>query len=444
MDAALHHWLPLCVVLLTASAHADVVVQLDIDTRVQPGPGTRNAPADNLTSINLTLADKYFTVKSDEQTAVYDFEKRKRVVIDNEAKTRVDYSLYDTAGFRVFELQNRNMLAKAMVAANIDPFRMTPVDTEHTLAIQTAPSAPLQVRTDDAEDVFSDDAKVLFRRSTKSTPVSPTEARMFAQFMRYSYGGHPQILGELAKANAIPVRLVMVTYDIVGKTTRTFTVKSVRPIDVVPPDLSAPSLRQTSASADSLDQALDRAAAIAPAALAASRQRSKDELAAAFREGRSLDAFLGIIEWSLMTDEALPPLAPEQKALLQTDATISRLKLALAAKTKEDMTNAIHVLTELKATATTKAYVLKIFEANDRGMLGNHNAARKLFLEVLGANPSIAGVYKDLGDNLIIAFDMPRAWRCWDIGRRIAPKFANFGSVNQFEQSLVTRHPEFF
>mgnify|MGYP003576091838 CR=1 FL=1 len=427
-----------------ASAHADVIVQLDVDTHVEPEAGTKNAPADDLISVNLTLSGKYFAVKSDEQTAVYDFEKRKRVVVDNEEKKRVDYSLYDTAGFRVFELQNRDMLAKAIAAANIDQLRMSPIDTEHILAIQTTPSAPLQVRTDDAEDVFSNDTKVLFRRSTKSTPVSPADARMFAQFMRYSYGGHPQILGELAKTNAIPARLVMVTYEIVGKTTRTFTVKSVRPIDAVPPDLSAFPLREAPALANSLDQALDRAAAITPGALSASRQRSKDELAAAFREGRSLDAFLGIIEWPLMTDEALPPLSTAQKTLLQTDATIDRLKLALSARTKEDMPNAIHVLSELKATATTKAYVLDIFEANYRGKLGDHNAAHKLFLQVLNVNPSIAGVYKDLGDNLLIAFDMPRAWRCWDIGRSIAPKFANFGPVNQFENLLATKHPEYF
>jgi hypothetical protein len=427
-----------------ASAHADVVVQLDIDTRFAPGPDTKNAPADNLAPVNLTLADTYFVVKTDEQTSVYDFEKRKRIVIDNEARTRVDYSLYDTAGFRVLELQNRDMLAKAMAAANIDQPRLTPVDTEHILAIQTTPSAPLQVRTDDAEDVFSNDARVLFRRSVKSTPVSPAEARMFAQFMRYTHGGHPQILGELARTNAIPARLVMVTYDILGTTTQTFTVKSVRSIDAVPPDLSATSLRQAPASTDSLDHALDRAVAITPAALAALRQRSKDELAAAFREGRSLDAFLGILEWPLMTDEALPPLSPEQKTLLQADATIGRLSLAFGAKTKEDLTNAIRVFAEFKATATTKAYVLDIFEANDRAKLGDRNAARKLFLKVLSVNPGIAGVYKDLGDNLIAEFDMPRAWRCWDIGRRFAPKFKNFEPVNQFERLLATKHPEFF
>ena len=443
MNTQRYRWLIASTLLLVASANASVNIQLVVDTHVEPGAGSKNTPADNRASIDVTLANDYFVVKLAKETILYDFDKRKRVVIDNDAKTRVDYSLYDTAGFRVFELRNRDMLGKSMAAAKVSQVVMAPIDNEHILAIQDKPSAPLQARIDGTDMVFSNDSKVLFRRSRKSTPVSPAEARMFAQFMRYTFGGHPQILAELAKANSIPVQLVLVTHDI-GVTTRTIAVKSVRPGDTAPIDVSVFPPRQAAASTDPLDQALDRAVAIAPAELFVARQRSTDELAAAFREGRGLDAFLGMMEWTLMTGEGVPPLTPEQKNLLQADTAIRKLNSALAAKTKDDLSTAIGVFAELKPTATTKAYVLKIFEANDRGMLGDRGAARKLFLEVLTVNPNIAGVYKDLGDNLITGFDMPRAWRCWDIGRRIAPQFANFGPVNQFERSLAAEHPEFF
>jgi len=63
---------------------------------------------------------------------------------------------------------------------------------------------------------------------------------------------------------------------------------------------------------------------------------------------------------------------------------------------------------------------------------------------VLQARPFIAGVYKDLGDNLLMSYDASGAWRCWDIGRRIAPGFQNFKAVNQFESALATQHPEYF
>ena len=47
-------------------------------------------------------------------------------------------------------------------------------------------------------------------------------------------------------------------------------------------------------------------------------------------------------------------------------------------------------------------------------------------------------------DLYLVEYDIPRAWRCWDQGRRIAPTFGNFAPVNQFEQSLLSQHPEYF
>ncbi|HEX5343622.1 MAG TPA: hypothetical protein VFX55_14110 [Duganella sp.] len=56
----------------------------------------------------------------------------------------------------------------------------------------------------------------------------------------------------------------------------------------------------------------------------------------------------------------------------------------------------------------------------------------------------MAGAYKDLGDLLLMQYDSPRAWRCWDTGRRLALGFVNFEAVNKFEASMVAQHPEYF
>lgn len=56
----------------------------------------------------------------------------------------------------------------------------------------------------------------------------------------------------------------------------------------------------------------------------------------------------------------------------------------------------------------------------------------------------LAGAYKDLGDLLRMQYDSPRAWRCWDTGRRLALGFVNFEAVNKFEASMVAQHPEYF
>jgi hypothetical protein len=83
-------------------------------------------------------------------------------------------------------------------------------------------------------------------------------------------------------------------------------------------------------------------------------------------------------------------------------------------------------------------------EANDRKSLGETLTAQRLFTEVLQGYPLLTGVYKDLGDALLIGYDAPRAWRCWDIGRRIVPQFGTLSSVDQFEKKLEAEYSEYF
>jgi hypothetical protein len=443
MNESRDFWLTTIAFLLTSSAQANVSLQVEVDTHVEAGTGAQSAPTDGSSSLEVILADRYFVVKSAKLTNVYDFDRRKRVVIDTERKTRVDYSLFDTVGFRVIEFRNREYLGKMLTGLKVGEKVMATVDNEHVLAVQAKPSNPLQVKTEDGGETYLNDGRILFRRLEPSTSVSPGDARMFTQFVRYTFGGHPQILNALTHKDSIPSRMVLITND--GRlTTRTITIKSVQPGDKAQIDITAFPLRDASASTDPVDAALDRAAAITEVELTAARQRTKDQLVVPFADEHVLDGFLRSLEWSLMTGENLPPSSPEKAALLQKDESVRKLGIALSANGKEALTDAVKVIAELRSSAATKGYVLKIFEANDRAMLGDRQAARQLFVEALSVNPYMASAYKDFGDILLGEFDAARAWRSWDIGRKIAPKFPNFEAVNQFERSLESEHPEYF
>lgn len=430
--------------LVAMPARADVSLQLEVGRHVQAKAGASGVPADHQSTLDVTLGDKSMRVASADATTVYDFAARKRWVIDGRTKTRVDYSLYDTVGFRSYELKNRNTLGAALSAAKLDGSSMAQVDNEHGLSVQDQPSAPLQVKTEGAAEVFYAGPNVMFRRGARLMPASPGEARMFAQLVRYTFGGHPQILSALAQADSIPAQFSLVTYDVGGTTTQTVVVRHVHSNPVPAFDASAFPVRPASGSDHPVDEALDRAAALTPDDMSSARKRSKADLETALREGRGLDAFLGFYEWTLMTGEAPAPLTAEQKQLIQGNDAVRRLTVALSAKSKDDLTQAIADLADIGKSTTTKAHVLWIFEANNRAMLGDRKAAQQLFVEVLKSNPYIAGAYKDLGDTLFVGYDTPRAWRCWDIGRKMAPGFANFRAIQQFESSLAARHPEFF
>jgi tetratricopeptide (TPR) repeat protein len=164
---------------------------------------------------------------------------------------------------------------------------------------------------------------------------------------------------------------------------------------------------------------------------------------AAFHGRRPFEAFLWMMELQL-GGAALPALSAEQKGQLQADPAVRRLSQALAVKDQDGLRQALGTLQWLRTQTQPKRYLLKLFEANDRAMLGDYAAARAMYEDVLQANPALAGAYKDIGDFYFRTFDTAHAWRCWDIGRRLAPQFGNLGAITQFERSLATQFPEYF
>ena len=429
--------------LVAASARAGAVLELVVATHTEPRSPRDLVPSDKQVELTLTLADKYMVLQTAAESITFDFQNRKRVVVDSAIGTKVEYSLYDTVGFRDMEFHNREGLAKMLAAAKMAPNLMTTLDNENVLAIRDVPSAPLNEAADGRWVSFTSGSSVYTRWSVESTPISAGDSAMFAQFIRYMYGGHPQILAKLAESMAIPAVLELTTSN-VGTVTTRLTVKSARKVEAAPLAPFNVPMRNPSAALEPVDQVLDRATAITPEELQTARLRNRDHAALAFREQRAFEAYLDSVEWTLMTGEMLPAFSNEEKMVLQADPTVRKLSSALSAKTKEDFSVAIKVLVDLRSQAGDKAYVLKIFEANDRAQIGELKQAQALFVEVLNANLHVAGVYKDLGDVMMLQYDTPRAWRSWDAGRRLAPKFTNFVPVNQFERTLAIRHPEYF
>lgn len=443
-------YLRLCCVLLggllfLSDVHANMTLELDVLTSAQPHDASKSPPQQRRDSWTVVLAEKALLVRTAKEVLFLDFDKRKRVVVDNATQTQVNFSLYDTVGFRLMELKNRKMLGQMLDAAKIEHGKMAVVNNEHLFAIQETPSAPLQAQINGTDEVFSNGSTEFFRRTLKSTPVSASNAKMFVQLLRYLIGGHPQILEALEKSSSIPAQLILTTDDFIAVTHKV-VVKSVSQNGNSVVNAPAFPTRLATAGVSPVDQVLDRYENITAGELFAAKQRSLNEISEAFREGRMVDALLGSFELSLMTGEPMTRWSAEQNNQLQSEPMGIKLIHALASQTKEERKASIKIFEEIRSGGSKKAYVAKIFEAVNRALLRGEDSitARKLLLEVLNVNPYVAGVYKDLGDILFSEFEMPSAWRSWDIGRRIAPQFSNFHAVNQFENSLAAKYPEYF
>jgi hypothetical protein len=422
---------------------AAISLHVDVETHNTASKGGSHIPADAHEALDVTLSNEYISITSPSETEILDFQGRRRFTLDNSAKVYVEFSLYDAVGFRVMELQNREMLNGVLAAASVSPASFATVDDEQALSVLSRTPAKIDETVDREDRVFSSGGRQLIRWSKTGVQVSSSDIERFAKFLRYREGGHPYILSTLATGNSIPSRSVYTDTEAWGTRIISISTAAVHQVEATPYDLRGYSRRSNGSSPDGIDELLDKAANLTPEAVEAARARNREDVAQAFHDGRLVDALLATSEGGLMGGQ-LDRFSPEQLARFRGEPAVGELISALGVHSKEGAPGAAKAFLDLREKAPRKAYVLKIFEANNRLMMNDAPSAIRLFREALESNIAIAGVYKDLGDLLFTRYDTPRAWRCWDVGRLIGPQFSNFNSVNQFEKRLASDHPEYF
>ncbi|WP_332855679.1 hypothetical protein [Duganella sp. S19_KUP01_CR8] len=426
-----------------ASCQAAVTLQVTSSVHHEPLKNVTKSPADSKSTLYVTLADDYILTKSDRATTIYDFKNRRRVVMDGASKTYVDYSLFDTAGFRVFEMRNRigmnAMLAK--LNTELKPFRK--VDLEQELSLAEDSATVIDASTSGDALTFSSEGSPLATWSKHGAKASAYDVAHFAQLLRYTQSVHPQVLAKLAEGGVIPDSLTFTVSTTMAVSTVNVSVEQVK--SATPPayTLQGYTRRQAAPAQGAINALMDRMAAQTPEQLAALRAAHPCDTEADYRADQLLDTMLGRVECTLSTGASMLPFTPPQLEQMRASTPVSLTFSATSVTKKEEFAAAVSTLSGLRNQAPRKAYILKLFEANNRARLGQYQESDHLFAEVLEANPVLGGAWKDLGDLMIMRFDTPSAWRSWDIGRRIAPTLPNFAFVNQLESEIAKRHPEY-
>jgi len=428
---------------LTLPACAALRLSVTVATKSKVNPGAKGFPERSVDT-EVLLGDTYLSRREGNTTVVYDFERRRRYVLDEAAKTYDEYSLFDTLGYRELELRNRAVVRKMIASATPDRKLPSEIEDEHELSVQGAEPRAIDVRSEGADRVFASGDTVLLSHGKDATPVSPADAARFVQYLRYTFSGYPGVLAALQKEQAIPARITYTFQPGWGTGTVELKIGTVRQADApatFTPTGYAP--RQPVGEPVTLDDMIDRAWATR-AALAARAVRPSADMLAGLRAQRPFDAFLAVTEYRV-AGVAIPPLSDEQKQALQNDPDMQQLSTALAPKTPEELRQAVATLQALRTQAApAQRYLLSLFEANDHVMLREAPAAATLYLDVLRANPTLAGAYKDIGDFYYMRLDTRRAWRSWAIARTLAPLWANLDSITARERTLATRFPEYF
>ncbi|MCY1021124.1 hypothetical protein [Pyxidicoccus sp. MSG2] len=172
--------------------------------------------------------------ESEIHDVLLDFARRRRVMVDEGARTYVESSLYAPVCARHFELSNIEHVRSVIAAGKGDTSDFEPIIMEHQLAVfdkarrrtLTESAAPkktglggllrsvfsgskkpgdLTVQSDSGQTVYATaEGRRLLAHSTDGTDVEPDMGRQFVKFLGYRYGGHPLILERLASASRVP------------------------------------------------------------------------------------------------------------------------------------------------------------------------------------------------------------------------------------------------
>lgn len=432
----------LAAVLLSATTGASAAVSfhLKVTTDREAAPQTKNpSPAHEVRESDVILGKDYISVSEGKQMTVLDFSIRRRYVIDKDAASYVEYSLFDTVGFRQMELHNRHTIAGALAAAKVEMVAPSPVYEEQALSMM----AGKQPRTLTRAGWWSVDEQPLLRMGAGGSPIDMQDSRAFAQFLRYTWGGHPLLLDAIANGKQLPAQFELLQRQIGGRSTQLFQISAVATDTPVRYSLHAYRPRQAAATSDPMEKVLDRAAALPPID-AQALQRMQADMQQRFAAQQPFEALLTLLQTNLSASLPPPVLTAAQKAMLQGNAQVQQLMQVLDIQQAEQSEHGANSLQALSGSMQVKAPVLQVFEANLRVKARQWPQAQPLYLAALQADPHLAGAYKDMGDALYVQFDTAGAWRSWDAGRRLSPGLEIFSSVNQYEQNLLKNFPEFF
>ena len=428
-----------------SAAQASIAFHVTVTTeRVnKPGVKTSLAARDTQDS-DVVLGEHFISVRDGKSLSVLDFATRRRHVIDTAASTYDTYSLFDVAGFRRFEIGHRKGMAGALQAGGLQAHVTPLVYEEQSLSVPAARRRnALLPRVLDGAVLWSLDEQPLLRLGIAGSPVSGDDAVAFAQYLRYTWGGHPLVLKMLAGGKRIPAAFTLHYQEVGGAVTRHFRISRLVMDAPATYSLAAYRPRPLAADASPLERVLAQAARLPPLGPQA-HPALRAEAERLFAEEKPFDAFLSMLEDHFSTGALVEKLTPQQQLAMQECQPIHDLTRALLAKDKEGIQAALATVQASRKQTGLDQPVLALFEGNLRAKLGQWPEATALYLQVLQAKPHMAAVYQDLGDALLAQFDAPNAWRSWDAGRAMAPSLRQFRKVNDLERSLLHDYPAFF
>jgi hypothetical protein len=427
---------------------AGTVLTFDVVSHTEAAKGAKEAkgrplPEDKNYALTVTLSGDTLQIDKPDTQTRFDFKKARIDELNEGKKSYDERSLYTVVGFNVAEFANRMVLGRALAAGKIKDNPMAPALTENLMSLSDPANAVVIDSSSKGDQTsYSWNGQPLMTVSQKTRELPPGVFSQYLRFLRYSTGGHPQILAAIERGNRVPERLTVVRSNLRVET-RTLTLRSIDERPDSP--FSLDGYTRDTPEGEPFTT-LKRLTASSAADLEARAGVLRHERDAAVADGHIFDAMLANFAVGLSTGDQSEVTAwvAAHHDQINADADAQSLIRNLQPKDADSARVAVEVLEKLKQSAGSHSYVINIFEGNIRFGLHQVAGAIDLFLAALAADPTVTGAWVDLGGMYYSGFRTDAAWACWDAARALRPTHYMLKIVDERERRLRTDHPEFF
>jgi hypothetical protein len=437
----------------SAAAYADDILEFTVHSektirRLNEKKEETKKQETSDTVLKVVLGKDYFSYSEGDRQEIYDLKKRRIFTIDRKENIYNDESLFMNIGFRSMELRNRQAMEAAFKAIKFKGATMRSAQpfAEHLFSIPDEGSGPkISESTDKGAVSFRSEGTDLMSWSLDGVDVSEAEMRQFVKFFRYHFGGHPMILKRMAANGKVPRSLKMNRYDLGEDETILITLTSFNKSSDAPYDLGGLKPGVFSEDTDGLSKTIYRVRYEPPGLY---KKRADDVLKNAeedFSKGRYFESFLGYMEYGFQTGR-ISEAMKRKGSDLRGDENVKKYMAATASLTEgqKEAEKALAVLQRLLDLSTAHKQVIMAQEGEFQARLGNSAEAKRLWLAALEIDPYLVTVYMDLGRAYYREYNTLQAWRCWDLGRKLAPGYEASKDVDDLEKKLLTEYPDFF
>jgi len=409
--------------------------------KTQGGP--QKTESDDSDKITITLGANRGQVESKSGKFIVDYVTRRTYLLNATDKTYTDASLFAIVAFRHFEITNRKMLSTLLAKAlGKTQSMMDPVYAECELNMrmpETATGTLIEESTNAGKTTFTYQMRPLASFKSSPTEIPAEYRKSFAKtlLLNSAINLHPVVQEAIEKSNHVPEELTAHNEGMMISDQSWKLLECGESDD----ELKIP------ANYDRAIATYDPLKELYPIYAYTKKLSNAEALSQAQKymaDGHSFDAFLTIMELILTCDEDLSDLKGLMKDLQEKDADCRDYLNLGESETKEEALKISETAAALKTKATTKAFVLDVFEAVERNKAGQTAKAKELYLNALKHDPHMTGPYVDLGNMLMAEYNTAGAWNCFDMAKANCPTIMNLQQVKALEEMLMTEHPEYF